>query len=238
MKTSFRLAILAGCALLPSSIALGQQEYIGHYDVYTGYMYLKSPLIDLGESGFHTQVGTNPAKWYSLGFDFSAGTGDTVLVPGMLKSALQQQIAAQLAPMKAAGLLPASYEPAVPLHSRSQTYATGPQLNYRHFKALTLFIHPDLGAIHEAAIPNPLASDRIAAAMVAQLAPSGIKTDWTYFYGVGGGIDVNVTRHFGIRMQADFVRDHLFSDMLNARNSVRFSVGPTFHMGRNVAAQK
>jgi len=238
MKTASKLAWIACCVLLPASIALGQQDYIGHYDIYTGYMFLHSSLIDLNEQGFHTQVGTNPAKWYSLGFDFSAGEGDTTLIPTMLKSSLQQEIAAQLNPLKAAGLLPANYEPSVPMHSRSQTYATGPQINYRHFKAVTLFIHPDLGAIHEDAIPHPNPKDPIVVAMVDSLVPSGIKTDWTYFYGVGGGIDFNVTRYVGLKLHVDFVHDHLFSDMLNGRNSVRFSVGPTFHMGRNVAASK
>jgi len=238
MKTPHKLAICVLSSLLLSSIAFGQQDYIGRYDVYTGYMYLKSSLIDLGESGFHTQIGMNPAKWYSLGFDFSAGTGDTTLTTSMLKSSVQQQIAAQLAPLKAAGYLPANYEPVVPMHSRSQTYATGPQINYRHFRAVTLFVHPDLGAIHEAAVPHPNPADPIAKALVANLAPSGTMTDWVYFYGVGGGIDFNVVHHFGLRVTVDFVRDHLFSDLLNARNTVRFSVGPAFHFGKNVAAQK
>ena len=236
MNTQRKLAISALFALLLAPIAFGQQDYVGHYDVYTGYMYLKSPLINLGESGFHTQIGTNPAKWYSLGFDFSAGTGDTVLTTNMLKSSLQQQIAAQLQPLKDAGFLPANYQPAVPLHSRSQTYATGPQLNYRRFKAVTLFIHPDLGAIHETAVPHP--TDTIGKGFVATMAPSGTKEDWTYFYGVGGGIDFNVTHNFGLKVHVDFVRDHLFADLLPARNSVRFSVGPLFHFGRNVAATK
>ena len=71
--------------------------------------------------------------------------------------------------------------------------------------------------------------------MVQQLAPSGQKTDTTYFYGVGGGGDVNLTKHFGIRVQADVVRDHLFSDTLkDARTTVRFSIGPTVQFGNNV----
>src|ERR1051326_4644497 len=154
----------------------------------------------------------------------------------MLKAPLRQQIDAQLAPLKAAGWIPADYQPSVLAHSRSQTYATGPQLNYRYFRAVTLFIHPDLGAIHESV--GARASDTISKALVAQMAPSGTKTDWTYFYGVGGGIDFNVTRHVGLRINVDFVRDHLFSDLLEARNSVRFSIGPTFRMGRNIAEQK
>lgn len=222
--------------ILTGSAVLAQQDYIGHYDVYAGYMYLSSSLIDLGESGFHTQLGTNPAKWYSLGFDFSTGTGNTVLVPKMLKSSLQQQINAMVAPLEAAGIQLPPLQ--VPFHSQSQTFATGPQINYRHFKAVTLFIRPDLGAIHEDAhlYPNPDAA--LVVGLVNQLVPGDVKTDWTYFYGFGGGIDLNLTRYVGLRMQADFVRDHLFSDLLNARNSVRFSVGPTFHMGRSVAVSK
>jgi hypothetical protein len=236
MKTPHKLAICVISPLLLASIALGQQDYVGRFDVYTGYMYLNSPGLSLGESGFHGQVGTNPTKWYSMGFDFSAGTGDTTLTTTMLKSSVQQQIAAQLAPLKAAGMLPANYEPVVPEHSKSQTYATGPQINYRHFRSVTLFIHPDVGAIHETAIPHP--NDIISTALVAQMAPSGMKQEWTCFYGVGGGMDFNLTRHIGLKLHADFVRDHLFSDLVTARNSVRFSVGPVFHMGKNVAAQK
>src|SRR5580700_1215635 len=107
MRNLLKFAICASSPLWLASIALGQ-DYIGRYDIYTGYMYLSSPLLNLGESGFNTQIGMQPAKWYSLGFDFSAGTGDTALIPSMLKSSLQQQIAAQLAPLKTAGLLPAN----------------------------------------------------------------------------------------------------------------------------------
>lgn len=238
MKTPHKLAICVLSPLLLASIALGQDDYIGRYDVYTGYMYLKSPLIDLGESGFHTQIGMQPAKWYSVGFDFSAGAGDTVLTTNMLKSSVQQQIVATVAAYKAAGALPASYVPLVPMHSRSQSYATGPKFNYRHFRAVTLFVHPDLGAIHEDAIPHPHPGDLFVKGLVANLAPSGIKTDWTYFYGIGGGVNFNVTRYVLLKVHVDFVRDHLFSDLLNARNSVRFSVGPVFQFGKNIAAQK
>jgi hypothetical protein len=238
MRTLSKFAISAVCVLLPASIALGQQDYIGHYDVYTGYMYLRSPLINLGESGFHTQIGTNPSKWYSLGFDFSTGTGDTTLVPNMLKSSVQQQIGAGLAPYVAAGLIPATYSPSVPMHSRSETYAMGPQLNYRRFKKLTLFVHPDIGAIHETATPHANAADPIAMGLVQTLVPSGVKTDWVPFYGFGGGVDINASNHVGLKITADFVHDHLFSDLLNSRNSVRFSIGPVFHVGRNLAASK
>jgi len=232
MKISCKLAIGALSALLPVSLALGQQDYIGQFDVYTGYMYLNSPLISLGESGFHTQVGMSPAKWYTLGLDFSTGYGDTALVTSMLNSKTQAQIDSALSPI---GVNPASIQ--LPLRSRSQTYSMGPQLNYRHFKKVTLFIHPDLGAIHEIATPMP--DTLLTTLLVHEMLPSGRpKTDWVGFYGFGGGITVLPARHVGVKLHVDFVHDHLFPDILNGRNSVRLSVGPIFYMGKNLAEAK
>jgi len=38
-----------------------------------------------------------------------------------------------------------------------------------------------------------------------------------------------------LRMQADLVHDHLFSDLLqNGRMTVRFSIGPCFNFGKNI----
>jgi len=235
MPTLRKLATGAASCLLLTPIVFGQQEYVGKYDVYGGFMYLSSPLIKLGETGFHTQIGTNPTRWYAVGFDFSTGTGDTILVPSMVKQSVSQQISAQLAPLIQAGALPPNYQLQLPLHSSSQTYAMGPQLTFRHFRSVTLFVRPDLGAIHETATPHP--TDLIGKALVAQLAPSGVKEDWTYFYGFAGGADFNITRQFGLRVQVDFVRDHLFDDLLDWRNSVRFSIGPSFHFGPNVPAR-
>jgi hypothetical protein len=238
MKTSNRFAIRVLCPLLLASIALGQQDYVGRYDVYTGLMYLDNPGLSLGESGFHTQIGMNPTKWYSLGFDFSTGAGDTTLTARMLKTPLQQQIAAGLAPLIGAGVLPSTYSPVVPEHSRTQEYAVGPQLNYRHFRRATLSIHPDVGAIHEDATPLMAKLDPIEKLLVSQLAPAGTMAQWVGFYGFGGSIDFNVSRHFGLRVTSDFVHDHLFANLVNARNTVRFSIGPTFHVGTNIAAPK
>jgi hypothetical protein len=229
----FAIAATAGCLLAPA--VFGQQDYVGKYDVYGGFMYLSSPLIKLGESGFHTQIGTNPTRWYAVGFDFSTGSGDTVLVPSMVKQSVNELITAQLAPLIKAGALPPNYQLRVPMHSSSQTYAMGPQLCFRHFRSVTLFVRPDLGAMHESATPHP--TDLIGKGLAAQLAPSGVKEDWTYFYGFAGGADFNVTRQFGLRVQVDFARDHLFNDLLDWRNSVRCSIGPTFHFGPNVPAR-
>jgi len=231
MNKQAAIAVLS--VLLLASIAFGQQEYVGRFDVFTGFTDLSTSKLNLGQPGFHTQIGTNPTNWYSMGFDFSDGSGDTSLIPTMAKASLQKEITTQLAPLIQAGLLPATYQLKVPLSATSQTYAMGPQLNFRHFKRVTLFIHPDLGAIHETAMVHP--QDMIATAVAAQLAPSGHLSDWTWFFGVGGGMDLKLTTHLGLRVHADYVRDHLFSNMLDWQGTFRISVGPTVHFGKNMA---
>jgi hypothetical protein len=228
--------LLAASVLLISAPAYAQQDYVGRFDVYAGYMFLDSPHIKLFENGFHTQVGYRATNWLSLGFDYIYGTGSTTLHPDLLVIPLQQELGAEIQQYIAAGVLPPSYALAVPINSKTETYSAGPQISYRHFKAVTLFIRPDLGAMHESATPNVPASDAFAQGVVQQLAPSGVKTDWVVFYGFGGGVDLNITPHISVRIQADLVHDHLFSDLLkDSRNTVRFAIGPGFQWGKNVA---
>ena len=227
----FLLAILFSTLLPP--LARAQQEYVTRFDAFTGYTFLDSPGINLFENGFHFQAGVRPKTWYSLGFDYSIAAGDLTLRANQLTTPLQQQLGAQLAQLAAAGLLPPGFTLAVPTHSRTQTFAAGPQLSYRHFSKVTLFARPSFGAIHEVATPHP--RDPISAAIARQLAPSGQVTDWTWFGGFGGGVDYLFTRHLGVRIQSDLVWNHLFNDLLqNGRWTVRFSVGPCFHFGKNI----
>ncbi len=226
--------LLAISLLLFSACAFGQQEYVGRYDAFGGYSYLSTGNINLKQRGFHTQVGINKNSWLSLGFDYSRFTGHSSLTPAEAPAALQLQIGTQLGQLVAAGIIPPTYVLRIPFNSTTQTFAAGPQLNYRRYKSVTLFIHPSVGAIREAAVPHP--TDFVSALVVKQLAPSGTKLDWTGFYGVGGGADLNAGRHFSIRLEADYVRNHLFNDLLReSRNSLRLSVGPSIHFGRNVA---
>lgn len=219
---------------LPGLQAFGQQTYVGRYDAFAGYTYLSSPHISLGENGFHLQVGIRPTTWYSLGFDYSVATGQATLTPDLLTTLLQQQLGARFRQLIAAGLVPSNYALRVPIDSVTQNFAAGPQFAYRRWSSITLYLRPSFGAVHEVATPRP--GDPIAAGVIAQLLPSGKKQDWTPFYGFGGGADLNFSAHFGIRVQADFVHDHLFNDLLkDGRNTVRFSVGPAFQFGRNVA---
>lgn len=235
MKRSAGVAFLVAVfSLLAISPAFGQQSYISRFDAFGGYAFLDSPHIGLFENGFQLQVGVRPKTWYSLGFDYSISEGNLTLTANLLTPALQQQLGAQLQALALAGLVPPGYVLSVPTHSRTQTFAAGPQLAYRHFSHVTLFVRPSIGAIYEVATPNP--GDPIAVGVVSQLAPSGKKTDWTGFYGFGGGVDLLFSKHLALRVQADLVYDHLFSDLLkDGRLTTRFSIGPCFNFGKNIA---
>ena len=220
------LVLLGAVLLLSSSPLIGQQTYVSRYNVYAGYTFLDSPHVSLFENGVHFQAGANPKRWCAVGFDYSVSAGDLTLTPNLLTTPLQQQLSQELPP---------GYSLSVTSHSRTQTFAGGPQFSYRHYSKVTLFVRPSFGAIYERATPHPNPSDPIAVAIVKQLAPSGYKTDWTAFYGFGGGADLLFSKHVAFRVQADLVYDHLFSDLLkDGRLTTRFSVGPCFNFGKNI----
>jgi hypothetical protein len=228
--------VTPGILLLLSLPLWGQQSYVTRYDLYGGYAFLDSPKIGLFENGFQTQFGYRVKTWVSLGFDYSLTAGDLTITPNLLPTALQQQLGAQLAYLVSIGAIPASYTLTVPAHSVTNSFAVGPQLAYRHFSKVTFFIRPSVGAIREAATPQP--KDAIATQIVAQLAPTGHKTDWQGFYGVGGAFDILVSKHLALRVQADHVWDHLFNDLLkDGRWTTRFSIGPCFNFGGNIVGK-
>jgi hypothetical protein len=230
LKAFFVLA-LAVLSIAPS--ASGEQSYVSRYDVITGYTFLDSPSVGLFDNGFHFQFGVRPKTWYSLGFDYSVSSGSLTLTPNLLTTASQQQLTGLFQELAAAGELPPGYSLVVPTHSFTQTFTGGPQLAYRHFSRITLFIRPSVGVIHEVATPH--ATDMIAALVISQLAPTGKKTDTTIFYGFGGGVDFILSKHVSIRVQDDLVYDHLFNNLLQKGEvTTRFSIGPCFNFGKNI----
>ncbi len=231
-----RLAtILVLSCLLFTSYAFGQQTYVGRWDAYGGFTDILQPSINLAEPGFNGQFGYRAKTWLTLGFDYSVASGQNVLEPGMLIPSLATQLGQQLGQLQAIGMVPAGYSLAVPTNIRTQTFQMGPDIPFRHFQSVTFFVRPNLGAIQAVATPKP--GDPIASAIIGQLAPTGKRTDWTYFYGFGGGFEVNVTNHFALRFQADFAHDQMFNDILKAGNTIRFSCGPAFQFGKNVAGR-
>jgi hypothetical protein len=218
MKKLFLAALL----LTLSVCAFAQQEYVGRFDGFAGYSYLDTPKLDLMERGFITQEGINLNRWLAFGVDFSVIDGHSSILPKDVKPSTL----VGLPPQFLAGLF-------IPFNSVTYTYTAGPQINIRKFKKVTIFIHPDIGAIHESVTARPVGP--IQTAVVGVLAPKGAISDTTYFYGVGGGAQYHFTKHVGIRVTADFVHLYLFSNLLaSSRSALRMGVGPYFNFGNNV----
>jgi opacity protein-like surface antigen len=237
MKILFAATLL----LALSACAYAQKDYVGRYDVFAGYSYLNSPKLNLQQRGFNTQIGVNVRRWLSFGVDYSIQFGRASLGPADLKPVYQNELAGLAAQLQ---IPPATLAAvSVPFDATTQTYTVGPQLAYRHFQKMTLFVHPSIGAMHENISLN--ANNALTSGILAAITtppPYGLgvlKTtrpnDTTYFYGFGGGADYNATKHFHVRADVEFVHVNLFSNTLkDSRNSVRLSVGPTFNFGKNV----
>jgi len=145
MEDARRIPRIAGgflVALILASPVFGQQDYVGRVDAFAGFTYLNSPHVSLAEKGFHLQTGVRVVRWLSLGFDYSRSTGDLTLTPNLLPDALAAQLNGEIAALKAAGELPASYALVVPASSTTQTFAGGPQVSFHHFKPVTIFVRP------------------------------------------------------------------------------------------------
>lgn len=232
---------LLGILILLSLPLFGQQSYVTRFDAYGGYGFLNSPAVSMFENGFATQVGFRPKTWLSMGFDYTFGSGDLRVTTDQLLPELQTKLQGGIAAGIKAGVLPANYpygSLAVSAHSRTQTFALGPQLAYRHFSKSTLFLRPVYaGIIHETATPQP--QDAVMKALVAGLFPTASKSNNVLFVGFGGGFDILFGKHFAWRTQADLVYDHLFDDLLkDGRFTVRFSCGPAFNFGPNIVKAK
>jgi hypothetical protein len=219
---------IAGVLVLLFVVSLGfaqqKQEYVGRYDAFAGFSYLNSPKLNLAERGVNLEAGVNATRWLALGVDYSYFSGHSTLFPQDLTTAIQQQLAA---------IVPPGVAVSVPFDSITYTFTAGPQFNYRGLKWITLFARPAIGGMHELATLKP--NTPFTTVLVAQLVPGNKKSDLEPFFGVGGGFDLNASKHVGVRVAFDYVHVNLFDGFLkDSRNSLRMSVGPTFRFGRNV----
>ena len=229
MRRSFIITFLLLFISLAVVTGVAQkQEYVAQYDAYFGYAYLTTPNMNLDQRGWQAQFGYNWKRWAAIGFDTSYFGGGSSLTVPMLNNAT----IAKLAPILPH--LPPGFTVWSPYHANTYTITGGPQLNYRHFKYVTLFIHPDIGAMYQSVQvqpPNPV----MASIVTSLLGPSMKTSQWTAFYGVGGGFDLNVSKHVGIRFQSDWVYTQLFDNLLkNPQYTWRMSASPTFRFGKNV----
>jgi hypothetical protein len=220
--------------------AFGQDNYINKYTLYTGSDFVVSPSRNLNEYGFDTDFGVTVKPWLGLGFDFGAfghniygGSGtlngsETIYAP-VLNSAFQNGI-------PGAGIPPGYVGPAsavnVSFKATTYLYAGGGQFYWRKWKYVTFLGRPGFGAIHETAdltLPAGLAG---LFPPLGITPPSSHQSCTTWFIGLGGGVDLNVSKRMGIRITADWINTHLFSNLLTDRqNYMRFTVGPVWRWG-------
>jgi len=220
----FFILIFALC--LP---ALAQQTDINRYTLFTGFDYMISPARNLTERGFDTDFGVTARPWLGLGADFGALGNDVISGAGTINGS-----ETVYAPVftKYEPLTPPPSAVHVPFKSTTYTFAAGPQFYIRHWEKITFLVRPGLGAIHENADISfpPILAPLFQALQIS--VPKSQQSDTQFFFGFGGGFDVNVSRPVGVRFAADWVNTHLFSNLLVPRqNYVRFSLGPTWRWG-------
>lgn len=227
MKRLLLLALLIFLCLP----AFAQQTDINRYTLFTGFDYMVSPARNLAERGLEADFGLTMKPWLALGADFSVLGDDIMSGAGTINGS--ETVYAPL--LTAASGLGAPPPSAVNVAFRSSTYtfAAGPQFYLRKFNKVTFFARPGFGGIHEKA--NIALPPQLGGLLTLLGAPAlnPKLTDTTYFVGLGGGFDLNISRGVGFRFAADWVNTHLFSNLLTSRqNYVRFSIGPTFRWGR------
>jgi hypothetical protein len=219
------------------SACFSQQDYIARYSTFTAFSYLGTPSLNLVQRGFDGDFGVNVRPWLTVGGDFSYGSGGSSILPKYLSSSALQKLAPILP------LLPPGFVVAVPYNSTTYTYEAGPQFNYRHFKKVTLFARPALGALHSDfnAKPGKCGQPQLNCAAILTKIVSGLvgpslsSSDTVVFYGFGGGVTWEATHNFGIRAATDLVHYDFFSNLLNGgRNSFRVTVGTKFNFGKNI----
>lgn len=227
-------ALLCLLVLVLCIPAIAQQKDINRVGFFTGYSYINTPSLGLSQHGFNGSAGINLNRWAEFGGDFSVlngstplGVSQTKLGPILANSGLPSSIVTALAGAK------------IPIEATTYTYQIGGQINIRRWEKITPFIRPVLGAMHETVNVNLTqtlaALPPTVAPLVAQaLAATGLKSkvsDTVPMYGVGGGVDFNVSKHFGLRVSIDYAHTKMFESMLEPQNTVRISVGPTWKFG-------
>ena len=230
-----RLLLICSPMIFVCMPAAAQEDVrINRYTVYTGFDYMTAPGLSLTQRGFDTDFGITVKPWLGLGVDFSAA-GNNFISGGGTINGTSTTYAPALAAFNLAtqGLSPAPNEVNVSFKSTTYTIAAGPQIYIRKLKRVTFLIRPGLGAIHASV---DLSLDPRLGGLFQGLhlpVPSSHQSDTTYFVGLGGGFDVNVSRRVGLRVTADWINAHLYSDILtNRQNYFRFTIGPTWKWGQ------
>jgi len=206
--------------------AMAQDYSINRYTLYTGFDDVMSPSRNLTERGFDLDFGITAKPWLGLGGDFGAFGHDIISGNGTINGSETAYAAA----VSKLGVNPSIIH--VPFSGTTYLFAVGPQFYLRKWRWITFLGRPGFGGMHESAnltFPSSVAPLFTALGIPP---PNAHQTDTTWFIGLGGGFDLNVSRHVAIRFTGDWVNTHLFSNLLTDRqNYARFTVGPTWRWG-------
>jgi hypothetical protein len=221
--------VLALFVCLP---AVAQQTDVSRYTLYTGFDSMISPARSLTEYGFDLDFGVTVRPWLALGGDFGALGNSVINGSGTINGSETIYAPALTAANQQNPAVPLPGAVNVPFKSTTYTFAAGPQFYLRKWQKITLFARPGFGGIHESAdLTFPVGLPQLIAALQLPV-PNTHQTDTTWFVGVGGGCDFNLSRRVGLRISVDWINTHLFSNLLADRqNYVRFTIGPTFRWG-------
>ena len=212
--------------------AFAQQDInINRYTLYVGFDYFNSPGLSLSQRGFDTDFGVTVKPWLGLGADFSAAGNSIISGGGTINgsSTIYAPLLKAAAPLGA----PPPSSVNVGFKSTSYTFAVGGQFYWRKWRKVTFLGRPGLGGIHANAdvnLPPQLAG--LLGHLRAPV-PNPHQVDTQFFFGLGGGFDINVSKRVAFRVTADWINTHLYSNILvNRQNFVRLTIGPTFRWGR------
>jgi len=219
--------------------ACAQDQYINKYTLYTGSDFVVSPSRNLNEYGFDTDFGVTVRPWLGLGGDFGVfghdifgGSGtltgsETIYAP-ILNNAYQNGIPPDVPP----GVVPPASAVKVSFKATTYLFAVGPQFYWRKWKHVTFLGRPGFGGIHESAdlsLPPQLEG---LFPLLGLTPPASHQSCTTWFIGLGGGVDLNFSKHVAVRITGDWINTHLFSNLLTDRqNYMRFTVGPVWRWG-------
>jgi hypothetical protein len=229
-----RLLLLCSLVIFICLPAVAQQTDINRYTVYTGFDTMISPARSLTEYGFDVDFGVTVKPWLGLGGDFGAFGNSIINGSGTINGSetVYAPTFNKLFGMGVPGVPPANAVN-VPFTSTTYVFAAGPQFYWRKWKSVTFLGRPGFGGIHESAnltLPPGLG---VLLPALGLPVPKANQSDLTWFIGLGGGADFNVSRRVGIRITADWVNTHLFSNLLtNRQNYMRFTIGPTWRWGQ------
>jgi opacity protein-like surface antigen len=223
-------------------------EDVQKWDFYSGYTHLNlySKTVNMTQYGYNLSFGRNLKSWLALGFDFSNFNGTSAQVNS--GTALAGKL-----PASALAGVPQTLVPAVlatnfsvPFNASSTTFAAGTQFQVRKTKWVTPFFRPFLGAFHGKALgkaaqvttvqPAPLpeaAWQQLKTGLVAAVPQATLNKALTQDatnmgYGVGGGLDINLSKPIGVRVALDYIRTPLFGDR---QNNIRVGVGLIYRFG-------